>query len=89
VSFNSNDLQEFYNQANARMLRSIDSVANFVLLASGRSGKDVAEMLSAKGVLVAAGFTSFEKYIRISLGLPEEMQAFWQAWDAGMPHHPM
>jgi histidinol-phosphate/aromatic aminotransferase/cobyric acid decarboxylase-like protein len=40
-------------------------------------------------VLVGAGYPCFEKHIRVSLGLPEEMQAFWRAWDASMPHHPM
>jgi histidinol-phosphate aminotransferase len=86
---NSNDRQEFFNQANARMLRSLDSETNFVLLATGRSGKEVVDLLSPKGVLVAAGFSSFERCIRVSLGLPEEMLAFWRAWDDSMPHHPM
>jgi len=89
VSRNSNDRQEFYNQANARMLRSLDSETNFILLATDRSGKEVADLLSTKGVLVAASFPSFEKYIRVSLGLREEMQEFWRVWDASMPHHPM
>lgn len=89
VMLNSNDRQEFYNQANARMLRSLDSLTNFALLAAGRPGREVADLLSAKGVLVAAGFPSFEKYVRVSFGLPEDMRAFWQAWDASMPHHPM
>ena len=89
ASLNSNDRQEFYNQANARMLRSLDSQTNFVLLAAGRPGKEVMDALRAHGVLVAAGYPSFEKYVRVSLGLPEDMQAFWHAWDASMPHHPM
>jgi histidinol-phosphate aminotransferase len=89
VSLNSNDRQEFYNQANARMLRSLDSQTNFVLLAAGRPGKEVADLLSARGVLIAAGYPSFEKYVRVSLGLPEDMRAFWRTWDASMPHHPM
>ncbi|PYR36296.1 MAG: hypothetical protein DMF89_25740 [Acidobacteria bacterium] len=33
---NANDRQEFCNQANARMLRVIDSHANFVMVNSGR-----------------------------------------------------
>jgi histidinol-phosphate aminotransferase len=89
VSLNSDDRQEFFNQANARMLRSLDSHTNFVLLSTGRSGEEVAEMLRAKGVLVSAGHAGLEKHIRVSLGLAEEMQAFWRAWDACMPHHPM
>ena len=89
VAANSNGRQEFFNQANARMLRHLDSQTNFVLLAVGRPGKEVVDMLHAKGVLVAAGYSSFEKHIRVSLGLPNEMEAFWRAWDASMPHHPM
>jgi histidinol-phosphate aminotransferase len=89
ATLNSNDRQEFFNQVNARMLRCLDSQTNFVLIRTGTSGKEVAESLRAKGVLVSAGYPSFEKHIRVSLGLPEEMQAFWRAWDASMPHHPM
>ena len=86
---NTNDRQEFFNQVNARMLRSLDSQTNFVLMRTGSPGKEVAEMLRSKGVLVCAGYSFFEKHIRVSLGSPEDMQAFWRAWDATMPHHPM
>lgn len=89
ASLNANDRQEFYNQANARMLRSLDSETNFVLLNVGRSGQEVVELLSANGVLVAADFPAFQKYIRVSLGLPDQMHAFWRTWDACMPHHIM
>jgi histidinol-phosphate aminotransferase len=89
AAVNSNDRQEFLNQVNARMLRCLDSHTNFVFLRTEASGKEVAEMLRAQGVLVGAGYPCFEKHIRVSLGLPEEMEAFWRAWDASMPHHPM
>ena len=86
---NANDRQEFLNQANARMLRCLDSETNFVLMRTFVNGKETAEMLRAKGVLVRAEYPGFEKHIRVSLGLPEEMRAFWNVWDAIMPHHPM
>ena len=89
AQLNSNDRQEFFNQANARMLRCLDSETNFVLMRTFVSGKETAEMLRGKGVLVRAEYPGFEKHIRVSLGLPEEMRAFWNAWDAMMPHHPM
>jgi len=89
ASLNSNDRQEFFNQVNARMLRALDSQTNFVLLATGRPGCEVAEALRVQGVLVATGYAFFQKHIRVSLGLPEDMQDFWHAWDASMPHHPM
>jgi histidinol-phosphate aminotransferase len=89
AKLNEDDRQEFFNQANARMLRCLDSQTNFVLLRTATAGKEVADLLRAQGVLVAANYPYFEKHIRVSLGLPEDMQAFWHAWDASMPHHPM
>jgi histidinol-phosphate aminotransferase len=86
---NADDRQEFYNQANARMLRSLDSQTNFVLLATGRPGTEVAELMRSHQVLVTSGYPHFENYIRVSLGLPQDMKSFWRAWDASMPHHPM
>lgn len=89
ITLNTNDRQEFFNQANARMLRCLDSETNFILMRTFTTGKETAEMLRAKGVLVRAEYPGFEKHIRVSLGLPDEMRAFWSAWDALMPHHPM
>jgi histidinol-phosphate aminotransferase len=82
----ANDRQEFYNQANARMLRCLDSVTNFVMLKTAMSGKQVAEHLKEKGILVAMEYPGFDNYIRVSLGLPGDMKEFWHAWDASMPH---
>ncbi len=82
----ADDRQEFYNQANARMLRSLDSVTNFVMLKTSRLGAQVAEQLREKGILVASGYPGFEYYIRVSLGLPQDMTEFWRAWDAFMSH---
>lgn len=89
ATLNVNSRQEFLNQVNARMLRCLDSHTNFVLMRTGASGKETAELLRAKGVLVGADYPAFDKHIRVSLGLPEDMQAFWRVWDAAMPHHPM
>lgn len=89
AKLNEDVRQEFFNQANARMLRWLDSQTNFVLLRTETSGREAANTLRARGVVVGAGYPSFEKHLRVSLGLPEDMQAFWRAWDALMPHHPM
>jgi histidinol-phosphate aminotransferase len=89
AALNANVRQEFLNQANARMLRCLESHTNFVLLRTFLSGKETMEVLRAKGVLVQANYPGFEKNIRVSLGLPEEMRSFWSVWDALMPHHPM
>ena len=73
--------QEFLNQANARMLRSIDSLTNFVMLNTARPSADVVEHFARHRVLIAGSLAGFEKYIRVSLGTPAEMREFWRVWD--------
>ena len=77
---NIDDRQEFFNQANARMLRWIDSQANFVLLHTARPAAEIVERLSQHDILVAP-VPAFEKSIRVSLGIPAEMREFWRVWD--------
>ena len=78
---NADDRQEFMNQVNARMLRAIDSHANFVLLNPLRPVSEVLPHLEKNGVLVAPPIPAMEKYIRVSLGTPDEMREFWRVWD--------
>jgi histidinol-phosphate aminotransferase len=85
---NADNRQEFFNQANARMLRWIDSHTNFVLLNAGASSNDLAEHFRKNNVLVAFGFRSMEDYLRVTIGTPEEMKEFWRVWDL-LPHHRM
>jgi histidinol-phosphate aminotransferase len=85
---NAANRQEFYNQANARMLRWIDSHANFVLLNTGRPATEMAEHFKRNGVLLASGFRSMENYFRVTIGTPGEMKEFWRVWDV-VPQHQM
>jgi histidinol-phosphate/aromatic aminotransferase/cobyric acid decarboxylase-like protein len=78
---NSDDRQEFMNQVNARMLRAIDSHANFVLLNPLRPVSEVLPHLEKNNVLVGPPIPAMDKYIRVSLGTPAEMQEFWRVWD--------
>src|SRR5467141_3102725 len=82
---NSDDRQEFMNQVNARMLRVIDSHANFVLLNPLRPVSEVLPHLEKNNVLVAPPIPAMDKYIRVSLGTPAEMQEFWRVWDLMPP----
>jgi histidinol-phosphate aminotransferase len=85
---NANDRQEFMNQVNARMLRALDSHANFVLMKSPNPVDQVFEHLKKNNVLVAPSIPETNQYIRISLGTPPDMQQFWHVWDL-MPGHKM
>jgi histidinol-phosphate aminotransferase len=81
VKRNTDDRQEFMNQANARMLRCIDSQTNFVMMNPQRPPDEVIAHLKQHNILIGPKYPALDKYIRVSLGKPEEMKLFWQAWD--------
>jgi histidinol-phosphate aminotransferase len=81
IQRNADDRQEFMNQVNARMLRAIDSHTNFVMLNPQRPPDDVIEHLKKHNILIGPKYPVLDKYIRVSLGLPQEMEEFWRVWD--------
>ena len=83
----SDDRQEFYNQANARMLRVIDSHANFVMLNTLRPAAPIVEHFARNGIDLPAPFPPLDEYIRISMGTNPDMQEFWRVWDLMMLPH--
>jgi histidinol-phosphate aminotransferase len=85
IKRNTDDRQEFLNQVNERMLRAIDSQTNFVMVNPMRPPDEVIEHLKKNHILIGPKYPALEKYIRVSLGTPGEMQAFWRAWDLMPP----
>jgi histidinol-phosphate aminotransferase len=84
---NADDRQEFLNQANARMLRPIDSQTNFVLLNTEQPADAVVEEFSKYGILLASPYPDFEKHVRVSIGTPAAMREFWAIWDLKPVRH--
>jgi histidinol-phosphate aminotransferase len=83
----ADDRQEFYNQANARMLRVIDSHANFVMLNTARRAADIVKHFERNGVALPAPFSPLDEYIRVTIGPSEDMMEFWRVWDLmALPH---
>ena len=90
VRRNLNDCQEFFNQAMARAVKPIDSHANFVMLNTYHPAEEVIQHFRQSNILIGRTFPPMSTYIRISLGRPEEMLRFWQAWDTlPYPKHTM
>jgi len=81
IKSNSDDRQEFMNQVNARMLRALDSHANFAMMNPLRPVDMVVDHLKKNNVLVAPRIPAMEKYFRVSFGTPDEMQEFWRVMD--------
>ena len=90
IQRNTNDRQEFFNQAMARAVKPIDSHANFVMMNTFHPAEEVIEHFRKNNILIGRRFPPLDTYIRISLGRREEMLSFWRAWDAlPYPKHSM
>lgn len=90
VRRNTNDRQEFFNQAMARALKPIDSHANFVMMNTFHPAEEVIQHFLKSNILIGRRFPPMDTYIRISLSHPEEMRAFWRTWDIlPYPKHSM
>ncbi len=75
------DRAEFMRQANNRKLRVIPSYANFLMMETGRPVRTLIAHFNSQNIRVGRPFARMENYLRVSLGRPEEMTAFWRAWD--------
>ena len=86
---NADDRQEFFNQANARMVRCVDSQSNFVMVKADRPAEHVVAHFKSHRILLPGPYAQFEKHIRVSLGTAGEMQEFWRVWELmpGGGHH--
>jgi len=78
---NTDDRQEFFNQAMARMLKPIDSHANFVMMDAHQSADDVIAHFLKNKVRIGRHFPPLTRHIRVSLGTPAAMEEFWRVWD--------
>jgi histidinol-phosphate aminotransferase len=78
---NTDDRQEFFNQCHARMLRPIDSLANFVMVNTGGPAVEIIDHFRKHNVLIPPSMPGFDTYVRVSLGTQADMQEFWRVWD--------
>jgi histidinol-phosphate aminotransferase len=87
---NADDRQEFFNDANVRMAAWIDSHTNFILLKADHPAEEIIQHFRKNNILVVQHPIALgpDKYIRVTLGRPEEMQQFWRVWDL-LPHSGM
>jgi len=89
VKRNADDRQEFFNQANARMVRGFDSHANFVMINTGRRAVEVVEHFRKNNIALPPPIPSFDEHIRVSLGTAKEICEFWRVWDLQPAVHDM
>jgi len=88
VKRNTDDRQEFFNQAMARMLKPIDSQTNFVMMDVRQPADAIIEHFLKNKIRIGRHFPPLNSHIRISLATPPAMQEFWRVWDL-LPHSKM
>ena len=85
VQRNAFDRDEFMRQATSRKLQVIPSWTNFVMFNTLRPIRTVIDYFKQNNISIGRPFPPMDTYARISLGKPDEMKAFWQAWDKMPP----
>ena len=78
---NTDDREEFMKQAASRKLFVIPSQTNFVMFDPQRPADEVIAYLKKNNILIGPKYPALDKYIRVSLGKPDEMKIFWKIWD--------
>jgi histidinol-phosphate aminotransferase len=77
---NADQRQEFYNQTNARMLRQVDSVTNFVFTKTGLPSSRVIEHFERNGITLGPVVPEMDRYVRVAISTEENMKEFWRVW---------
>jgi histidinol-phosphate aminotransferase len=75
------DRNRFMVEAQRRKLDVLPSQANFIMLDSKKPVRHAIDFFKQRGVLIGRPFPPYDTHLRISLGLANEMQAFWRVWD--------
>jgi len=65
--------------------RTIASETNFVMIDAGGDVKPLVEALASRGIRVGRRFAALATWLRVTIGRPEEMQAFLEAFRAVAP----
>ena len=81
VARNATDRAEFLKQAAARGIKYIPSYTNFIMIETGKPVKQVIANFQQRGIAIGRPFPPMETYARISFGTPDQMTAYWKAWD--------
>jgi len=81
IKRNADDRQEFFNEATGRALKPLPSHTNFAMTNAGLPAQQVIDHFRSHNILIGRRFPPMDTFVRISFGLPAEMQQFWRVWD--------
>lgn len=75
------DREAFLAEVKKRNISCIPTQANFAMLDTGKPIRQVIDLFKARNIMIGRPFPPLTTYARITIGKPEEMKAFWNAWD--------
>src|SRR4051812_39592408 len=78
------DRDAFLAEVKKRNINCIPTQANFAMLNTEKPIRQVIDYFKTKKIMIGRPFPPLGTHARITIGKPEEMRAFWNAWD-GMP----
>ena len=81
VARNAADRDAFSREAQSRGLKVIPSYANFAMFDAGHPVKQVIAYFEQQNIRIGRPFPPMDTFVRLTFGKPEEMSAFWKAWD--------
>jgi len=81
IKKNTDARQEFVNAAFVHSFKQRESHTNFFAVDTFNPATMVIQHFRANNILIAPVSLSWDTWIRVSLGRPEEMNAFWRTWD--------
>jgi histidinol-phosphate aminotransferase len=81
VRRNADTRQDFLNQCTGRSLKPLDSHTNFYAMNIFNPANLIIRYFRDNKILIAPVTISWDTYIRVSFGKPEDMKTFWQFWD--------
>jgi len=72
---------ELCSWLSAKGIGFVPPQANFIMIETGRDGREMQAKMLAKGIAVGRRFETLEKMMRVSIGTDAEMAKFRQAFE--------
>lgn len=90
IETNSKEYKKLYAYLESKNFKPIESVTNFITLKTGsaKASDWLFQKLLDRGVIIRPlRANEMPDYIRISIGTPDEMEHFYEAMEAVLPHY--
>lgn len=75
------DREAFVQECKSRNITVLPTYTNFAMIETGKQAPQVIQYFMRNKIQIGRPFPPMLTHVRVSFGTPEEMRAFWKAWD--------